>query len=120
MKEKVWKKLWARKYAPFIAESYFLTFLHNRPEWSACKNKLFVPEENLYGYYYSELELKKLNETFRNYLLRQSPKHFAQKYENVFKELLVWAKEFSRRDFIKLSNQELGKLALQIAKRLIY
>ena len=116
----IWKKLWARKYAPFIAESYFLTFLKRSPQWSACKNKLFVPEGNLYGYYYSSDELQKLNETFKSYLLKQQPRRFAQKYENVFKELLAWANGFSHRDFRKLSNKELGKLALEIEKKFIY
>jgi phosphoenolpyruvate synthase/pyruvate phosphate dikinase len=115
-----WKKLWARKYAPFIAESYFLTFLKSRPQWSVCKNKLFVPEENLYGYYFTEPELEKLNKTFKNYLLKQKPRHFAQKYEGIFKELLAWAERFSRRDFSSLSNQKLGRLALEIERRFVY
>ncbi|MBI5530291.1 MAG: hypothetical protein HY918_02210 [Candidatus Doudnabacteria bacterium] len=102
-----WQEIWARKYSPFIATSYFLTFLKSDPKWAACKNKLFVPKGNLNGYFFDEKELQAVIKKFQSFLLKQDIQIFAKAYENVFIQELNFCKKFSMQNFSVKSAREL-------------
>ncbi len=67
-----WQQIWARKYSPFLGSSYLVTFTRKDPKFSICRNRRFVPEGGLYGYYFDHDELQHLIVTFENYLLKQN------------------------------------------------
>src|SRR3989338_6318258 len=99
-----WYLIWSRKYTPFVATSYFLTFLKDSPIWSKCQNKLFIPEGGLHGYYFNTDELDKICKKFEKYVLKQNIQNFCNNYEKIFKEWLVWSAKINKQNFLKLSD----------------
>lgn len=106
---KKWKFIWARKYTPYLASSYFKVFL-TKPGFNFCKNKLFLPQGDLQAIYFAEDEFEKLISNSVSLILQTGLDKFAQKYENKFRSFLNWAKDFSRQNFEELSNKELVRL----------
>lgn len=76
-----WHLIWSRKYTPFVAVSYFLTFLKDTPIWAKCQNRLFIPEGGLHSYYFNSDELDKICKKFEKYILKQDIQIFCDRYE---------------------------------------
>jgi len=119
-KKTKWHLIWSRRYTPFVATSYFLTFLKDSPVWSKCQNKLFIPNGGLHSYYFSTVELDKICEKFEKYILKQNIQIFCNKYEKVFKEWLSRSAKINKQNFLKLSDTKLRKLVHEVATRLAY
>lgn len=111
----IWRRLWARKYAFWMATEFIQSFTNN-PEFSRCPNKLFVPEGNLYAIYYSENEFARLAKRYSDFLLKQNLAGYAKWYEAIFQKGYDWAKRFSRINFRKTSNAQLAHQLLKMEK----
>lgn len=116
MKKIVWKRLWARKYSPFIAGAWMQIFTWRRG-YDVCRNKLFVPEGNLYAIYLAENEFDQIVKTYTKFLMRQDIREYAKEYEDVFKDYLAWARRISKKDFSKLTSDELIDVLKDLYKR---
>lgn len=101
----VWKRVWARKYAPYLSSAFIRTFL-SKKSFSRCPNKLFVPEGNLYALYFDEGEFSQLIERFTAYLLKHGIASFARWYEQQFKKYYVWALQMHRTDWHTMSKRD--------------
>lgn len=115
-----WHLIWSRKYTPFVATSYFLTFLKDSRIWSTCQNKLFIPEGRLHSYYFNSDELDRICKKFERYLSKQDIQIFCDRYEGVFKEWLSWSEKVNKQNFSKISNKDLCELIHKVAARLVY
>ena len=114
----VWKKIWARKYAPFMCGVFIQTF-QSRKGFNISKNKLFVPEGNLYAIYFAGQELKKLISNYTNFLIKFGIKKYAIFYEGKFREFLAWAKNFSQQNFQKLNNKQLDFALSELTEKML-
>ena len=103
-----WKKIWARKYSPFLGSVYNRVF--SRPnQFAVCKHKLFLPEGKLHGSYFREDEWDRLVQRYFAFLRKQNIPRYARQYEKIFTDSVKWARQFIRTDFSRLTNRELAK-----------
>ncbi len=116
MRKIIWKKLWARKYAPFMSEAFMRVF-QTRSGFDMCANKLFLPEGNLYAIYFAQREFDALVKNYSEFLFKQNLKKCAEQYEAHFKGLLKWARRFARADFRKLSGAALAEKIKECAEK---
>lgn len=112
-----WKKIWARKYAPFIAGSYLKAFQNH--EFSTCPNKLYLPEGSLNSVYFDEKEFTKLILDFHNKLYNSNLEYYALFYENKFRVWRDWAWEVNQQDWSRMSADELISFIYTLEKELI-
>ena len=82
-------------------------FTHFKP-YDTCKNKLWVPEGNLYAIYIKEDEFAEIVGRFTSFLMNHDLKKFAKKYEDTFRKYLSWAEKLNKVNFSELSNKELA------------
>jgi len=108
--------MWSRKYAPFIS-SAFMKSLSKRPGLNFSRNKLFVPDGSLHTIYFEKNELKKIVNNYAKLVLGKKISVYAATYEKIFKDFLEWTKEITKRDFKKVSNQELVDILKELDKR---
>ncbi len=113
-----WKRLWARKFAPYISSIFIQAFLDN-PKYSKCPNKLFVPEGGLQAIYFAEDEFKLLIDKYTQFLLTQDMLAYGRWYELQFSEFLEWAQRENSRGFHNRSNQELIEFLRLLTKKMI-
>lgn len=118
MSKPVFQKLWARKYAPFLASAFILAYLKNK-RFGTGPNKLFLPEGGLMSYYFERGEFKNLSRNYEKFLRRQNLKQYAEVYEGEFRDFLDFAKKMSKTDPAKASRQKLAKLVRDFNDRLI-
>src|SRR3989338_3844062 len=98
MKKIVWKRIWARKYAPFTSEAFIKVF-QSKNSFAQCKNKLFLPEGNLYAIYFASDEFDKLIKNYTHFLFKQDLKKYAEQYKDHFREFLAWARQMSKINY---------------------
>jgi len=115
-----WSLVWSRKYSPFIATSYFSVFSKKTQMWTECKNKLFVPDGVLHGYYIDTKDFKELCQKFEKYILNQNITTFCKRYEKELKQWLEWSKKISNLNFSKITDRKLAQLISILSKKLIY
>ncbi|MBU0536585.1 MAG: hypothetical protein KKE20_06475 [Nanoarchaeota archaeon] len=101
-----WKRVWARKYAPYIASTFMRVFM-TKPGFDMCKNKLFLPEGGINAIYFAEDEFSQLIKNATELLMKDDMRQFAEEYENTFRKFLSWAENFSKTDFSSLSDKEI-------------
>ena len=101
-----WKKIWARAYCLLLGYYYGNAFGEpNR--FLVCKNKLFVPDGNLYASYVDEQEFNRLVKKFTAYLLVNGIHSYSRQYEHAFRSSVGWAKKLVPSNVAKLTNGEL-------------
>lgn len=118
MSKYIWKRMWARKFAPFISSS-FMRVLQKHHGLDLSRNKLFVPEGGLYAIYFEEGELNRTIENYTNFLKGQDMTKYAVLYESQFNDFLEWSKKATNRDFTKLSNNELSDIVKMLSDKLV-
>jgi phosphohistidine swiveling domain-containing protein len=106
MKKLIWKRLWARKYAPFLPSIFLFSYLKNK-QFGSAPNKMFVPEGKLTASYWEESEFTKLSKNYEKFLLRQRMKKYADVYEKKFQDFLSYSKYLSK---LNISAYSLNKL----------
>ena len=109
--------MWARKFSPFIS-SIFMGVFTKHPGLDFCKNKLFIPEGNLYAIYFEQSELDQVIKTYTKTLEKADMSQYALWYEGEFKKFLDWTKKQTATDFTKLSNQQLADVLEQLSYKL--
>ena len=116
MKKFVWYKLWARKYAPYMASAYLLMY-QTRRGFDFLKNKLFVPDGNLHAFYADKNEFAKLIKSANKFLLKQSVRRLSAQYENDFRRLRKFGLDLAKRDWSKLDDKKLVSVLRKITTR---
>lgn len=116
MKNFVWYKLWARKYAPYMASAYLLMY-QTRRGFNFLRNKLFVPDGNLHSFYADKGEFDKLIKSANKFLLKQNVKRLSAQYENDFRRLRKFGLDLAKRDWSKLDNKKLVSVLKKITAR---
>ena len=118
-KQHTWKRMWARKFAPFIS-SAFMQVLQEREGLNLSKNKLFVPEGNLYAIYFEENELNQIIENYTAMLLQENMEKYAHWYEGQYQDFLTWSKEATQQDFPQTTNDALADTLTELFTKLVY
>jgi phosphohistidine swiveling domain-containing protein len=118
LKEIKWKRLWARRYSPYIASSYLQVFQQN-PGFDMCKNKLFLPEGNLHAIYFAENEFNQVVKNYTDFLLRQNMDRYADFYEVGFKKFMAWSHRIGRLEFKKMDRHKLFIILSALNEKLI-
>ena len=110
-----WKRVWARDYCLLLGYYYSNAFGEKNP-LLVCKNKLFLPERNLYASYMDEQELRKLINIFTARLLKTDLKKYSSEFESIFRSSVKWAKKLASGNFKQLSNRRLADRVRQFHK----
>lgn len=110
--------MWARKYAPFMCGVFIQTY-QTRKGFDVARNKLFVPEGNLYAIYFEEHELKKIIKNYTDSLIKLGIRNYAEFYEGEFRKFFTWAKKFSRRNSKKMSNHQLASALHELTNKML-
>ncbi len=118
MKKPIWKRIWARKYAPFLASAFILSYLKNK-KFGTGPNKMFVPEGNLMAYYFEEYEFANLVKNYEKFLRTQNLEKYAKEYEQEFKDFLIYASKMAKIDPSAENKEELSKIVQVFNDRLI-
>lgn len=101
-----WKRLWARKFSPFIMSAFMMAF-KKKDGFGRFDNVLVVPEGRLYCFYHSSDEFYQMVENYTRFLMKQDIGRYAKQFEHLFKEYLAWAKQFGKQNFRHLTRNEL-------------
>lgn len=118
MNKTVWKRVWARKYAPFLASAFILSYLKNK-QFGAAPNKMFVPEGGLMAYYFENTEFIKIVRKYNAFLQKQNLPRYAKKYEQEFKDFLAFAQKIATADPAGMDRTQLAQLVKKIHDRII-
>ncbi|PIR74429.1 MAG: hypothetical protein COU35_02485 [Candidatus Magasanikbacteria bacterium CG10_big_fil_rev_8_21_14_0_10_47_10] len=105
MKQK-WTRLWARTYAPFIAQSYLRAFTLGSP-FNIVTDKLYVPEGRLQAVYFLRDQFEELLKIFTADVLAQDRKTYAAGYERALDNHLQWALKVTAQDWKEKTDSEL-------------
>lgn len=106
MKKIIWKKIWARKFSPFMADVYSCPIIRGG-KVDIYRPKLIIPEDRMFSFYFSANEWNKFVKNFSKYILKQNIKVYGRYYQKIFFDSVVWAKKFVKTDFSKLTNDKL-------------
>ena len=109
----IWKRLWARRYAPFLGGIFTSAFSRRNP-YGFSRNKLFIPEGNLHACYFAKREFENIVRNYARFVRKQNLKRYAVRYEAYFKRFLKGAKQFARINYATLDNLELADLLERI------
>jgi len=118
-KKYIWKRMWARKFTPFIP-SAFMYVLLEREGLNLAKNKLFMPEGNLYAIYFEEGELNQIIENYTAMLQEQDMEKYADWYEGEYKKFLTWSQQATKQDFSQSNSESLADTVKTLFTKLIY
>src|SRR3989344_9508111 len=113
-----WQRVWARKYGPYLGFVTVQSFNRKTP-FGSTRNKLFIPEGNLYATYFSEQEIQDFAKRYAAFLRKQNLAQYARWFEGQYALFLAWTKRAARINFSKLTTSQFINFFNELTKRMI-